>query len=471
MLGTFVINQPGTTTTGRTITISGDFTSGPTWAINGSPVSNNSTYKVLPGDTIIFDTINKLHGVTLFLDENTANRVFEFLPGGQPFQLQPANVAAPPPPSWGTQPISAPPTTLLATLRVRANVPPELRAVPFECSQHTSGMAGVIAIGDTNASSVPAATVPTNWTRAINYRTEPFQYRYAAANFLDNFDACTPLSPLGVGRAMSNTLVQADPQTPLFVAGAGSPFRIRFLHPAGLNEQTIMLHGHTFQEEPYNTGSTAIADNRTSQVFGSRDGFGPSVSFDMVVDSAGGAAKTPGDYLYRTFIGDDFFAGMWGVLRVGEPGKDVVTVTSFPQVGLANVTKPLIAGTTTVNPSTGTLADKVEIASGGTSKVVTIDPSTGMWTLAGVPLTPPVKITSLKCNDTNCTSPQRWGSVTATGYIPLIQQNMPAAMPAPLDLSTVGLFRAEPGTGQTNPQPAPTAPAPSGGGHDVSHHD
>ena len=33
-------------------------------------------------------------------------------------------------------------------------------------------------------------------TRAINYRTEPFQYRFAAANFQDNFDACTPLSPV-----------------------------------------------------------------------------------------------------------------------------------------------------------------------------------------------------------------------------------------------------------------------------------
>jgi len=476
MLGTFVINQPGTTTTGRTITVSGDFTTGPTWAVNGSPVANNSTYKVLPGDTIVFDTINKLHGVTLFLDENAANRVFEFLPGGQPFQMQPANVAAPPPPSWGTQPISAPPTTVLANLRVRANVPQELRAIAFECSQHTSNMAGVIAIGDTNATSVAPATVPSNWNRAINYRTEPFQYRYAAPNFLDNFDACTPLSPFGVSRALSNTLVQADPQTPVFVASAGSPFRIRFLHPAGLNEQTIMLHGHAFQEEPYNNGSTAIADNRTSQVFGARDGFGPSVSFDMVVDSAGGAAKTPGDYLYRTFIGDDFFAGLWGLLRVGEPGKDVVTVTSFPQVGVANVTKHLIAGTTTVNPSTGTLADEVEITSGHTSKRVKIDPNTGMWTLPGVPLTPPVKITSLKCNDTNCTSPQRWGSVTATGYIPLIQQNVPAAAPAQLDLSLVDRFRATSGPGQTNPPPTP-APAQEststgdGGSHDMSHHD
>jgi hypothetical protein len=482
MLGSFVINQPGNTMAGRTITISGDFTTGPTWSVSSgpaqttgtpvvTPVSNNSTFKVLPGDTITFDTINGKHGVTLFLDETTANRVFEFLPGGQPFQIQPGNVAPPPPPSWGTLPISPPPITILANLRVRLNVPPELRAVPFECSQHTSGMAGVIAIGETNASSVPPAAVPSNWTRAINYRTEPFQYRYAAANFLDNFDACTPLSPIGVSRALSNTLVQADPQTPVFVAGAGSPFRIRFLHPAGLNEQTIMLHGHSFQEEPYNTGSTAIANNVTSQVFGARDGFGPSVSFDMVVDSAGGAAKTPGDYVYRTFIGDDFFAGMWGLLRVGEPGKDVVTVTRYPQVGVNNVTRPLIAGTTTVNPSTGTLADEVEITSGSTSKRVKIDPGSGMWSLPDVALAPPVKITSLKCNDTNCTNPQHWGTVTATGYIPLIQQNLPAAAPQAIDLGVVGQYRAI--AGPEGPQPVPPVTTPTateGGSHDMSHH-
>jgi manganese oxidase len=474
MLGTFVINQPGTTTAGRTVTISGDFTSGPVWALNGTPVANNSTFPVLPGDTIVFDTINAKHGVTLLIDENTANRIFEFEQGGEPFQKQPGNVAAPPPPSWGTLPFNAPPTTVLAKLRVRAYVPPELRAVPFECSQHTSGMAGVIAIGDTNASSVPPGTALANWTRAINYRTEPFQYRYSASNFLDNFDACAPLSPLGVGRALSNTLVQGDPQTPVFVAGAGSPFRIRFLHPAGLNEQTIMLHGHSFQEEPYNFGSTAIADNRTSQVFGSRDGFGPSVSFDMVVDSAGGAAKTPGDYLYRTFIGDDFFNGLWGVLRVGEPGKDVVTVISFPQVDVANVTKPVIAGTTTVNPSTGTLADEVEISSGGTSKRVKIDPSTGMWILPGVPLTPPVKITSLKCNDSTCSNPQRWGSVTATGYIQLVQQTAPAALPSAIDESLLGRFRAEVAPDQPAPEPPAPRPAPAATGnasHDMGHHD
>jgi len=490
MLGSFVINQPGNTVAGRTVTISGDFTTGPTWSVSTTPpgggapvvtpVTNNSTFKVLPGDTLVFDTINGKHGVTLFLDETTANRVFEFLPGGQPFQMQPGNVAPPPPPSWGTQATNvtppAPPV-VLANLRVRATVPPELRSVAFECTQHTTGMAGVIAIGDTNASSVPPAAVPSNWTRAINYRAEPFQYRYAAANFQDNFDACTPLSPLGVGRALSNTLVQADPQTPVFVAGAGSPFRIRFLHPAGLNEQTIMLHGHSFQEEPYNTGSTAIANNKTSQVFGARDGFGPSVSFDMVVDAAGGAAHTPGDYVYRTFIGDDFFAGMWGLRRVSEPGKDAVTVTRFPQVGVANVTKPVIGGTVTVNPDTGTMADQVEIVSGGTTKRVPIDAGSGMWMLDGVALAPPVKVTSLKCNDTPCTSPQRWGTVTATNYIPLIQQNMPAAMPAPLDLGTVGQYRAI--AGPEGPQPVPPAPTPaagassatSGGSHDMDHHE
>src|SRR5258708_1078182 len=61
---------------------------------------------------------------------------------------------------------------------------------------------------------------------ALNYRTEPFSYRFQNQDYLVNDPA---LSPKGIARGQSDTLVSADPQTPVFVAGAGTPFRLRAL--------------------------------------------------------------------------------------------------------------------------------------------------------------------------------------------------------------------------------------------------
>ncbi|HEX7155096.1 MAG TPA: hypothetical protein VF618_26735 [Thermoanaerobaculia bacterium] len=472
MAGTFVINQPGTEVSGNEITISGDVVNGAvTWTFtspalgaNGSPMPNNSVYRVQPGDIITFDVKAGTHGVTLNLDQATSERIFNFLPGGKPFQVQPANVAPPPPASWGTQGFSIPSGTtepvVLARLQVRGDVPTNLQAVPFECSIHTSGMAGVIAIGNVDASGVGVTQAPSNWSKAVNYRSEPLQYRYASGNFLDDFDPCSNLSPLGVARGFSNSLVLGDPQTPVFVAEAGSPVRMRMLHPGGNDEQTFMLHGHTWQEEPYNAGSTEIADNPTSQWLGGRDGFGPNVSWDLVTSSAGGAAKVTGDYMYRTFIGTDFLFGLWGVMRVGEPGKDVVTVTRFPSGG------GMIAGNASVNPSTGTLADFVEVQSGSSTQRVAVDRRSGAWTYSKAGLQPPVKITSIKCNDANCTSPTSWGTTTATAFIPVIQQNItPAALdPNAIDLGEIARYKSLGPLNATSPQPVPPQPTPAAPG-------
>ena len=86
-----------------------------------------------------------------------------------------------------------------------------------------------------------------------------------------------------------------------------------------------MLAGHSWQEEPYTNASRTIGSNPTSQWFGARDQFGPNVSWDLVLDSAGGRSAVPGDYLYRTFIGTDFLFGMWGVMRVSSPAPNCPT--------------------------------------------------------------------------------------------------------------------------------------------------
>ena len=171
-------------------------------------------------------------------------------------------------------------------------------------------------------------------------------YRFVAADWLANTDSN---SPLGISRALSNSLVQADPQTPIFAASNNMPVRFRMVHPAGVNEQIFTLHGHVWQEEPYVNGSTEIGNNAKSQWQGSRDGFGPNVSLDAVIERAGGAAGTPGDYLYRTFVGSIFQNGVWGLLRVGEAGKDIVTILTFSNPATTGG-RVRIKGTTTVNP-------------------------------------------------------------------------------------------------------------------------
>jgi hypothetical protein len=78
-----------------------------------------------------------------------------------------------------------------------------------------------------------------------------------------------------------------------------------------------------------------MGNNPKSQATGSRDTFGANASFDILLNHAGGAFETPGDYLYRTFIGDDVMQGMWGLMRVGEPMQDIVKVIRFEQAAAA----------------------------------------------------------------------------------------------------------------------------------------
>ncbi len=229
---------------------------------------------------------------------------------------------------------------------------------------------------------------------ALNYRTEPLNYRYASTTWLDNLD---DKSPLGISRAVSNSLVGADPQTPVFAASKGTPLRFRMIHPAGLAEQVFTLHGHVWQEEPYVNGSKEIGNNPLSESQGSRDGFGPNIAFDAVIEKAGGAAGVTGDYLYRTFIGSNFQTGMWGLLRVGTGKGDIVTITRFEKPA----SEALIEGTNTVDPNTGRMAEQVTIfnTTGGAMVAlepkVDVDPVTGVWPKNGEPFVAPSGVKSI----------------------------------------------------------------------------
>lgn len=218
-----------------------------------------------------------------------------------------------------------------------------------------------LKLGELNADGSPkeGSYGAAGTSVAINYRTEPMSYRFGDSRFLHK----------PIDEALANSLVNGDPETPVFEATAGEPVRIRLLHPAGLADQNMTLHGHVWQELPWTKDSTEIGDNPLSQWIGARPSFVPNSSFEVVLSSAGGEAAAPGDYLYRTFVGTDFLNGMWGIMRVNP--AVYVTVTEY--------TETVIAGAVTVDPGTGEMADFVTVEAGEIKEKVRVNKSTGKW--------------------------------------------------------------------------------------------
>jgi manganese oxidase len=374
---------------------------GSTWTVDGTLQSNNFQLTLGEGDVVAVQVESGLHGFS-FLDKDNALSAFKIV-GGIPFAAQSGvgpKAFGTPGETAGTGPNGV---VLLAILQVKplSEIPSSVTSVAFECTIDKTAMAGSFVIQRPPPSSTPfpppnTLPSPAGWTRAINYRTEPLSYRFANENWLQN---TPPQVPVGITRALTDELVQADPQTPVFVAARGVPVRMRFFHPAGSNEEVMTLHGHFWQEEPYTHDSTRIGHNSHSQSTGSRDAFGANASFDMVLDHAGGIFGVPGDYLFRTVIGNDFVFGMWGLVRVGDPGKDVCQVTRFEKVEAGGGTNRIIvAGVNTVNTDTGEMARLVEIFAGvdpGKAKLGTadLDPLTGTWVTEFAVTTVPDQIT------------------------------------------------------------------------------
>ena len=236
------------------------------------------------------------------------------------------------------------------------------------------------------------ASLQSGGSSAVNYRTEPLVYRFSNPNWLDNTKAQAQKG--GIVKALTDALVAGDPQTPVFATAKDIPVRMRMLHPAGLAEEVVTLHGQVWQEEPYTSDSTAIGDNQLSQASGSRDTFGANASFDMVLNSGGAGFRHPGDYLYRTFIGNDFLDGMWGLVRVGEAGQDIVKII----IAVANNKNVLVSGVNTVNTDTGAMAKTVAMFAGegsGGTKIgdAPVDPMKGTWQLSVSVASVPDKVT------------------------------------------------------------------------------
>jgi hypothetical protein len=173
---------------------------------------------------------------------------------------------------------------------------------------------------------------------AVNYRTEPTYYRFGNAGS-DKFAANGDNNC-----SLSNGLVGADPQTPIFTARQGEQVRFRMLHPPGTGiVQVFSLHGHVWQRNPYAAGSTQIGDNKLSQWMGSLDNLGATAHYDLVINPAGGPGGVAGDYLYSAFVPAKAQFGLWGIFRVLNADGTAVTTTG-PQVCVpATTTTPALA--------------------------------------------------------------------------------------------------------------------------------
>ena len=192
-------------------------------------------------------------------------------------------------------------------------------------------------VANSAAGNSVLAAVAGSAIGAINYRSEPFGIRGSPSN-AQNFPQP---APAGYSLIFSNNMFNppADPQTPVFVAAAGTATRFRMLVPSTVTSNAInappvfIVHGHHWQEEPYIFDSSKLGDNPLSETQGAVQG-GVGQKFDLVFPSAGGRSKVAGDYLYTTYQTASR-AGTWGVFRV--TAAKVVIEKAALEKGIAQV--------------------------------------------------------------------------------------------------------------------------------------
>jgi hypothetical protein len=165
--------------------------------------------------------------------------------------------------------------------------------------------------------------------KGFNYRTEPL---WARLGFLGEMTKRDPAT-FGAGgdvSALLNEVNQAnvfssatngDPETPVFSAAAGTPVRFRVVQPTGHQRQhAFTLFGHNWFHEPWTQDSTVLwspgVAEPTSTTIGTQSGSSARRHWNIILRSAGGAFKQPGDYLFRTQESFNVTGGLWGIFRV-----------------------------------------------------------------------------------------------------------------------------------------------------------
>jgi hypothetical protein len=192
---------------------------------------------------------------------------------------------------------------------------------------------------------------------AINYGTEPLWFRFGVNPTNAGGNAGAGLGFLGgqpnAGDAYDNGLVglktdpASDPQTAVFDATPGQPFRMHVLMPSGPGRgSTFDLHGHVWQRDPYicdgsadlglagkcdmgnghagaagtgEVGSQNLGNNPIGFGLGAIESWFPGEHYEVVIPSAGGGNAVQGDYLFRDHMGLGNADGLWGIVRVEAP--------------------------------------------------------------------------------------------------------------------------------------------------------
>jgi uncharacterized protein YijF (DUF1287 family) len=153
---------------------------------------------------------------------------------------------------------------------------------------------------------------------AANYKSEPFTNPLNLNGPQPRGELPSKYPPgIGFGRSLSNAQVEGEPLTPIFQARAGSRVRFRVAFPGGGSLVAFpvwQLNGHVWQEEPFVAGGTALGNNPLSP-YRSMQEIVPYEGYNILIPSAGGTHRVPGDYLWGTYLRKADL-GTWGLLRV-----------------------------------------------------------------------------------------------------------------------------------------------------------
>ncbi|MCA1552749.1 MAG: hypothetical protein LC737_00060 [Chloroflexi bacterium] len=114
--------------------------------------------------------------------------------------------------------------------------------------------------------------------------------------------------------------VHGDPSTPLLEAFAGDHVKVHVLVPYSEQAHVFTLENHQWPLEPGHSGS----DQRRSQQVGAFE------AITIALESAGGRARLPGDYLYGDHREPFREVGLWGLFRVYARNAPNVKLKTLP---------------------------------------------------------------------------------------------------------------------------------------------
>jgi Tol biopolymer transport system component len=178
--------------------------------------------------------------------------------------------------------------------------------------------------------------------KAFNYRTEPLWARLGFLDEMTKRDHTTFLEEGDVSALLNNvnqaavfsSAAHGDPATPVFSAPAGAAVRFRVVQPTGHPRQhAFTLYGHNWFHEAWTQDSTVLWTPSTaepsSMTIGTQGGHTSRRHWNLVLRSAGGAFKQPGDYMYRTQESFQFTGGLWGIFRVTPTASSTTTSSTI----------------------------------------------------------------------------------------------------------------------------------------------